>query len=265
MEKRYKKLYNFSIGLINSTQNLNSPQEVAIKYSGKLNLFYDQYAKIIALDLMFENDVRNVLQLNISIAIQMEAYERMSSSLQQAEKAIDNGLAASTNLILAITGSPEQKSSMAKLQNIIKYAGGEIDYKTRVSRYLEGISKRIEIETRQITGYITALINKDNHLLQEINKYKKENSTLFGSVLGTMVNRKVNIDRKYMSASKGFEQQMSKRNKIASTAYKQVRGLESRARKQTVPGHERDGPLPNGVRERIKQFAKSQGREKVKV
>jgi hypothetical protein len=230
LEKRYTTLYNFSVELINSTQNLMGPHDVAIKYSGNLNSFYDQYARIVGLDLMFENEVRNVLQLSISMAIQMEAFQRMSSSLQQAEKAVDNGLAASTNLVSAIVGSPEQKTNLANLMKIIQNAGGEIDYKTRVSRYLEEISRRIEIESRQTTAYITALINKDNHLLGEIKKFKNENSTIFGSVLGTMVNRKVQIDSKYMSMSKRFERQMSERNKIASQSYKQVRGLESRSR-----------------------------------
>ncbi len=265
IENRYNTLNKHASELERSFENLTNPHNMAIQFSGKLNVFYGTYREIMAGDLVFDDEVRKVLLLHITITMQMEAYERLSISLEQAEKAVEQGLGAATEMIAAIVGGQDQKANLKNLVGEIKKAGGEIDYETRVEMFLQQLTARIEGEERNINAQITELENEDKRIVEEIDRANQDNSSHIGRTMATMVNRKVQIDNTYMSQARQFEQQLQSGNQITAQAYRQAIGLKARARQQQVPEHEQTGPLPAGVRQRIKTFAKSEGGEKVRV
>ena len=238
--KRYSTLNKHAGELERSFENLTNPHDMAIQFSGKLSIFYDKYREVMVGDLVFDDEARKILLLHITITIQMEAYERLSISLEQAEKAVDLGLGAATEMIAAIVSGQDQKANLKNLIGEIKKAGGEIDYGTRVEMFLQQLTGRIEEEERNVNARISELGNEDKRIIEEIDKANQENSSHIGSAMATMVNRKVQIDTNYMSQARQFEQQLQSRNQIATQTYRQVRGLEARARTQEVPGHERE-------------------------
>jgi hypothetical protein len=228
VEKRYRTLSHFAQDLEESTKDLNMVHELAIEFSGKLNVFYKQYGKIISEDVEFDKEVRDILLLHITIAIQLEAYETMSMSLLQAEAGVEQGLASATEIVASIVGGQDQRSNLKQLVDVIKKAGGDIDYRTRVARYLRELTRRIEMETRTAAGQIATLIGEDNALLQEIEKARTDNSSTIGNTMGTMMNRKEQVDNRYFSQAEDFEAKLKERNDIAAKAYRQVRGLKAR-------------------------------------
>ena len=238
--KRYSTLNKHAGELERSFENLTNPHDMAIQFSGKLSIFYDKYREVMVGDLVFDDEARKILLLHITITIQMEAYERLSISLEQAEKAVDLGLGAATEMIAAIVSGQDQKANLKNLIGELKKAGGEIDYGTRVEMFLQQLTGRIEEEERNVNARISELGNEDKRIIEEIDKANQENSSHIGSAMATMVNRKVQIDTNYMSQARQFEQQLQSRNQIATQTYRQVRGLEARARTQEVPGHERE-------------------------
>ena len=238
--KRYSTLNKHAGELERSFENLTNPHDMAIQFSGKLSIFYDKYREVMVGDLVFDDEARKILLLHITITIQMEAYERLSISLEQAEKAVDLGLGAATEMIAAIVSGQDQKANLKNLIGEIKKAGGEIDYGTRVEMFLQQLTGRIEEEERNVNARISELGNEDKRIIEEIDKANQENSSHIGSAMATMVNRKVQIDTNYMSQARQFEQQLQSRNQIATQTCRQVRGLEARARTQEVPGHERE-------------------------
>ncbi|MCH8003834.1 MAG: hypothetical protein IH934_04335 [Nanoarchaeota archaeon] len=244
VEKRYKELNKYAEELEKSFEGLTNPHEMAIEFSGKLNVFYRKYGEIIIGDLEFDGEVRNILLLHITITIQMQAYRRLNKSLEQAENAVKQGLAATTDMIAAIIGGQDQKANLKNLIGEIKKAGGAINYETRVNMFLQQLTRNIENSERRVNGQIGELINEDNRILGEINTANQKNSSNIGSTMATMVNRKVQIDSKYMGEARKFEQQLQSRNKIAATAYRQARGLRARAgRQETIqkPGAPKGG------------------------
>ena len=231
IENRYNSLNKHASELERSFENLTNPHNMAIQFSGKLNVFYGKYREIIAGDLAFDDEVRKILLLHITITIQMEAYERLSISLEQAEKAVEQGLGAATEMIAAIVSGEDQKANLKNLIGEIRKAGGEIDYETRVEMFLQQLTKQIENEERAVNAQIAELENEDKRLIGKIDTANQENSNHIGSAMATMVNRKMQIDSTYMSQARQFEQQLQSRNEIAAQAYRQARGLEARGRK----------------------------------
>ena len=226
IEKRFSMLNQFATELEKST-NPNNPHDMAIQFSGKLNVFYDKYREIINGDLEFDGQVRNILLLNITLAMQMEAYEKMSISLAQAEEAVDLGLAASADMIAAIVSSQDQRANLKVLVGDIQKAGGDVNYETRVEQFLQQLTRRIELETSNATSQITVLMKEDKRLAAEIEKAKLDNSSHIGRAMATVVDRKVQIDEKYMSQARQFEKQLKDRNTIAARAYAQARRLRA--------------------------------------
>ena len=228
IEKKYSSLNKLAGELEKSLEGVTNPHEMAIKFSGKLKEFYDKSKEIISDDLVFDDEVRKILLLNITITIQMEAYESLSIGLEQVEKGVDQGLGAATNIISAIVGGQDQRANLQNLIGEIKKAGGEIDYGTRVEMFLQQLTRRIEQAERNVNAQITELENEDKRLIGEIDRANEENSSHIGRTMATMVNRKTQIDTKYMSEARKFEQQLQGRNKTASIAYRRARGLKAR-------------------------------------
>jgi len=244
VEKRYDKLKKFSEELEKSHEGFTNPHEMAIEFSGKLSVFYQKYGEIIVGDLEFDGEVRNIILLHITITIQMQAYRRLNKSLEQAENAVDQGLAASTEMIAAIVGGQNQKANLKNLIGDIKKAGGEINYETRVNKFLQQLTKSIENGERSVNEQIGGLINEDNRILGEINTANQKNSSHIGQTMGTMMDRKLKVDNTFMGEARKFEQQLGRRNKIAVQAYRQAIGLKARARRQETiqkPGAPRGG------------------------
>jgi len=232
VEKRFNSLNKLAEELEKSfegiTENSNLIHKFAIEFSGRLKEFYGKYKEIVSGDLVFDEEIRNILLLNITIAMQMEAFERMTISLDQAEKAVDQGLGAATNIAAAIVGGQDQKNNLKNLIGEIKKAGGEIDYESRVEMFLQQLTKRIEEEERSVNGQISELVNEDKRIAEEIDRVNQENSGHIGQAMGTMVNRKIQIDTKYMNEARKFEQQLQSRNQVAGRNYKLARSLKAR-------------------------------------
>ena len=228
IEDRYMTLSKFAQEIEKSTEGLAQPYDMAIQFSGKLNIFYEKYLEIVKKDLEFDEQISGISLLNTTICMQMEAYEKMSVSLNQTEGAVEKGLAAATSMVAAIVGGQDQRAGLANLVGEIKKAGGDIDYATRVEQFLLQFTVQMEAEERKVNAYLTGLINEDNRLLQVVEAAKIDNSSHIGNAVGTMVNRKVQIDEKYMSQFRQFEQQLKQKNNASYQAYRQVRGLEAR-------------------------------------
>ena len=228
IEKRYKSLNKLAGELEKSIEGLTNPHDLAIKFSGKLKEFYGKYREILNGDLVFDDEVRKILLLNITITMQMETHERLSISLEQAEKAIDQGLGAATEVISAIVGGQDQRANLKNLVGEIKKAGGEIDYETKVEMFMQKLTIRMEQAERNVNAQITELENEDKRLIEEIDRANEENSNHIGRTMATMVNRKTQIDTRYMGEAKKFEKQLQSKNQIASKTYRQARRLKAR-------------------------------------
>lgn len=236
IEKRYSELDKLAKKLEESFEGMAENQGIvhqfAIGFSGKLNEFYSRYGEIITGDLVFDDEVRKILLLNITITRQMEAQERLNASLEQAEEAVDKGLIASEDIIAAIVGGQDQKANLKNLTEVVKKAGGGIDYAARVEQFLQQLTKTIEQGELEVTTQIAELENEDKRLLGEINNANQGYSSAIGRTMATMMQRKEQIDSKYMGQVRQFEQQLEDRNAIAARAYRQARGFEARARNQ---------------------------------
>jgi hypothetical protein len=228
IEKRYESLNKLAGELEKSIEGLTNPHDLAIKFSGKLKEFYGKYREILNGDLVFDDEVRKISLLNITITMQMETHERLSISLEQAEKAIEQGLGAATEVISTIVGGQDQRANLKNLVGHIKKAGGEIDYETKVEMFMQKITMRMEQAERNVNAQIIELENEDKRLIEEIDRANEENSSHIGQTMATMVNRKIQIDTRYMGEAKKFEKQLQSRNQIASKTYRQARRLKAR-------------------------------------
>jgi hypothetical protein len=173
-KRKYISLDKFATEFENSIKSSTDPYGAAIGFPSKVNEFYNEYKEIINADLEFDEDVKNVLLLQITITLWMEAYERWSTSLDQAENAVEQDLAKSTELIADIVKGQDQKSNLKELTQNIRKAGGEIDYEIRVKRFLEQLTRSLERSERNVNSRFRVLLDGDKRIIGEIDRLYQE-------------------------------------------------------------------------------------------
>tara|TARA_B100000315_G_scaffold2634_1_gene2506 strand:+ start:256 stop:1992 length:1737 start_codon:yes stop_codon:yes gene_type:complete len=230
LEKRNDKIEQFAKELkeLSENETITNPHDIAIQFSGKLNTFYDEHKGIVEKDKEFDEEVRNILLLEITVDMQMKAFERLSESLDNTEAAVKRGIGASIRMVQSIIGGNQQANLNKLVAQIQKLGYGGLNYELRIERYLEELTNRIEENSRSVNEQFNEFIAKHDEFIRNIEEAKENNSSYVGSAMATMVNRKVEINRDYIGEAQKFGNQLNKRNAIAARAYRQARGLEAK-------------------------------------
>ena len=237
---RYNELNKLVQELEKSFANLNAGaanlvHQFAINFSGKLKEFYLKYRTIIGEDLVFDEEIQRILLLNITINVKLEALVTLSVSLQQAEKGVEEGFIAITNILQAIVGSPDQKANLQQLIADIKKASAQIDYEATVEKTMQQYLLGMEQQERVVNGRIGELTAEEKNLVMRIDNSNQRQSSHIGQAMGVMMNQKIQLDNTYIEQARQFGQKLDQRNRIAGQAYRQATRMQARATPQPGP------------------------------
>ena len=228
INKRFKDLREV-VSLIEKVAEkfkIANPHEVALVLSTQLKNYFKIYSRILEEDLSFDNTVKDITIKNFVISQQMDAFQQLTTALTQSEEAIESGVQALTELIGGIVGEAS-KTNVAGVVQILQKARKILDYEQGIEAFMKNLAQTLKNKSRQVNADIQLIIEEDKKLLTQIKAEEESNSSHLGSVMATAVQRKIEINQKYMTQANAFGQQLEQRNAIAANAYKQAIRTES--------------------------------------
>ena len=228
INKRFKDLREV-VSLIEKVAEkfkIANPHEVALVLSTQLKNYFKIYSRILEEDLSFDNTVKDITIKNFVISQQMDAFQQLTTALTQSEEAIESGVQALTELIGGIVGEAS-KTNVAGVVQILQKARKILDYEQGIEAFMKNLAQTLKNKSRQVNADIQLIIEEDKKLLTQIKAEEESTSSHLGSVMATAVQRKIEINQKYMTQANAFGQQLEQRNAIAANAYKQAIRTES--------------------------------------
>jgi len=233
MEKKYKTLSKLMSEFDKANSAIDTatnPHGLMLYFSGLLNRYSEKHAALAQKDMEFDMTLKDAAIRDVVISQQMEAFQKLQEGLTMSEEAVEKGMAAMTEILAAIFQNNESSKNEQEMMEDLNRAMNAEKYNEKVEVYLKNVATSIEMAAREASGYMDQLIGKDQKLIEGIKTMNQEKSEYLGSTMATVVNRKVEVDEKFMSKAKEFENEMARRNSIAAGAYSQARRAESLAK-----------------------------------
>jgi hypothetical protein len=148
----------------------------------------------------------------------MLAFVKLLSSLDETEKAVDQGTQAMTSIVATIM-SQDVAASLQQQRKILVGSIIDLDYKTKVEQTMAALTQEQEQKTMRAAQKVDELLQKEKRIIEENEALHKQESQHLANSMGTMVNRKIALDQTYFQQAVKFGDQLEKRNEIAAAAY----------------------------------------------
>ena len=217
-----------SIEKVAEVFKLSNPHEVALALSERINLYFQAYIKILEEDLSFDNSVRDITIKNFVITQQMDAFQKLTTSLTQSEEAVGAGVSALTELVGSIV-SQESKVNVVRVVKTLQGAMKILEYEKGVESFMSNLVQAIKNKSVQLNSQIVRIVEEDKKLIAQVNLEQARNSSHVGNVMATATQRKINIDETYISKAIEFKKQLKERNPAAAASYNKAVRLEQYA------------------------------------
>ena len=150
----------------------------------------------------------------------MESFEHLLSSIVKSEEALEGAVQASLQII-AIIMTSDVRGSLAAQAQALKGHITKLDKESEIDKTIAALNQQTTNEALIEIQQLNVLINKYKKIIVENEALHKAESQHLGNVMGTMMNRKVAIDEKYMGQAVNFGEQLQKSNAEAADAYQQ--------------------------------------------
>ena len=223
LHKKSNKLKDKRENVQKSVENFSqegSSHGLALTFSRHISEYFEFYLEELNNDLQFEQLVKIFATDNLLALQVMESFQDLLSSIVKSEEALEGAVQASLEIIATIMTSDVQGSLAAQakvLQGHIATLNKESNIDKTIAALDQQTIKEALIEIRQLN----MLIEKYKKIIVETEALHKSESQHLGNVMGTMMNRKVAIDEKYMNQATKFGEDLQKRNAEAAAAYQQ--------------------------------------------
>ncbi|MFC2136127.1 hypothetical protein ACFLTH_16045, partial [Bacteroidota bacterium] len=204
-----------------------TPHMLALTLSENVKRFYNKEIKILQSHYSFEEEIRSVLLKNITAARQMEAFERLSKSLTESEKAVEMGMSAMLEILQGVTS--EEGGGVSEAIKVLKESYQGLEYIENVEQFVNSLAVRIERQGMEVNNHIQAFNRNIQKIISEAEGDKKRVSEALGKTMATMMNKKTQIDETYMKEAEKFEEKLKKRDEDAAKAYQEARQFRRRA------------------------------------
>lgn len=215
IEESFKKL-EASVKTFESTADMHV---IALSFSGSLNEFLKEMEDIDLITADFDKALKNVLLIGYSMARSTEAYERLNEALTQAEETVDQGMDVLVKIMQSVVSDSKMQVDEQEVSQNLERLNKMLDSQRGVDDYLKRLAAAIRYKIGVLYSAIDALINQELEISALLQRY----SGYLGKVMGDAFNRKLAIDKTYMSQVDDFQRTLKQRNDIAYAAYKEAR------------------------------------------
>ena len=231
------KILNAAVSSIEkiAQHEIENPHKVAAYLSSGLKNYFEVYSRILEDDLKFDSTVKEITVKNFVISQQMQAFQKLARAFTQSKEALKSGVEALTELAKGVVGE-ESKSNVDEIVSKLQGARKILDYEQSIESYMESLAQTLQSKSSQLNAFIQQIIEEDKKLIEKIRLEEESNSSHLGSVIGTAVwkkiqidKKKIKIDQKYMAQAQAYGNDLQKRNRIAANSYRQAMSAESLA------------------------------------
>jgi hypothetical protein len=224
IKRRFDKFVRKQESLSKSIEGFKDGNKIhgsILSVSDKLNKYFLDYGELIKSDLEFENVLPLLISSYYLTEKNMANYILMLSSLEESEKAVEEGTIAVIQLI-SVVFTEDVSGSLKSLSKTIRKNEALIDYKEKVIKYLAAVDQEIEKKTIAANEEIKELIKHDEELLAKNQVTHQKEQENLGKNTATMVNRKAAIDQTYLSKVSTLEKGLKQRNQDAAKKYQKA-------------------------------------------
>ena len=223
LKNRLKDLKKYQEALEKGIDNFKESQpqklhSLILGFSQHLNNYFIFYIELLKEDITFEEKLKQIIIQNYLIEQKMLAFVKLLSSLDETEKAVDQGTQAMTSIVATIM-SQNVAESLQQQRKILVGSIIDLDYKTKVEQTMAALTQEQEQKTMRAAQKVDELLQKEKRIIEENEALHKQESQHLANSMGTMVNRKIALDQTYFQQAVKFGDQLEKRNEIAAAAY----------------------------------------------
>jgi hypothetical protein len=194
---------------------------MVLSASSSINEYFTYYIKALKGDLAFEEKLKEILEQNLMTQRKMEAFVKLLPALDQSEEALNAGVAAVLKLV-AIMYTQDVAGTLKDQAEAIQASSGVLEDEKRMDKYLAALNQRTEQETMFTFKRLNELIEKEEDKIDENETLHKLQSKHLADSMGTMMHKKLGMDKKYMGEASKFGEQLQKANAQAGAAYKEA-------------------------------------------
>ncbi len=191
----------------------------ALSLSSGLSNFVKETEEIDELTAEFDKALRNVIGGCYGMARLTESYERLIDGLTKAEETIDDGMEVLVKIMQSVVTDSEIQLIEQEVDNNLARLKSVLDNQRNIDNYLKNLISSI----RYKLGVLYSLIEQISNRELEITAIMQRYSGYLGRIIAIALNRKIEIDKKYMSQAETFENVLQQRNEIAYAAYKEAK------------------------------------------
>ena len=223
LHKKSNKLKDKRDKVQKSVENFSkegSSHGLALAFSKSINEYFEFYLEELKDDLQFEQLVKVFASDNLLALQVMESFEDLLSSIVKSEEALEGAVQESLQIIAIIMTSDVQGSLAAQAQELKGHIT-KLDKESNIDKTIAALDQQTIKEALIEIQQLNVLINKYKKIIVENEALHKAESQHIGNVMGTMMNRKVAIDEKYMGQAAKFGENLQKKNAEAAEAYQQ--------------------------------------------
>ncbi len=223
LHKKSNKLKDKRENVQKSVENFSqegSSHGLALTFSRRISEYFEFYLEELNDDLQFEQLVKIFATDNLLALQVMESFQDLLSSIVKSEEALEGAVQASLEIIAIIMTSDVQ-GSLAAQAKVLQGHIATLDKESNIDKTIAALDQQTIKEALIEIKQLNMLIEKYKKIIIETEALHKSESQHLGNVMGTMMNRKVAIDEKYMNQAAKFGEDLQKRNAEAAAAYQQ--------------------------------------------
>ena len=196
-------------------------QRLALQSSIKINSFFDYYKEIIKEEIKFIEILKAISLQNIQIELKMESFLKLLEALEESEQAIKKGTEAILNIVGTIM-TEDVSSRLSEQATILEAESDVLSDAKRIDKALQGLNQNIKEKSLLTEEKIEELLSKEKKNLQKQEALHQNESEHLGNSMGTIMNKKIGLDKRYTQKAVKFGNQLEERNKEAIEAYKKA-------------------------------------------
>ncbi len=207
---------------------IKNPHETVSYLSGGLKNYFEVYSRILEQNLSFDSVVKSITIKSFVISQQMKAFQKLKKAFTQSKEGLKSGVEALTELTKSVVGE-ESKANVDGIVEKLQGARKILEYEQSIESFMESLAQTLQNKSRQVNADIQLIIDEEKKLIENIKEEEKINSSHLGSVIGTAVRRKIEIDEDYMAKAVAYGNELDKTNRIVANSYRQAMNAESLA------------------------------------
>jgi len=196
-------------------------QRLALQSSIKINSFFNYYKNIIEEEIKFITILKTISLQNIQVELKMESFLKLLEALEESEQAIEKGTEAILNIVSTIMTN-DVSAKLSEQAAILETESRVLNDAKRIDKALEGLNQNIKEKSLLTEEKIEELLSKEKKYLQEQEALHQNESKHLGNSMGTVMNKKVGLDERYMQKAVKFGKQLEKSNQDAMNAYRKA-------------------------------------------